>query len=53
MFNVSLNTVSKYRRDMAIMAVIAVKPVTTTVSKGVDIDKPNKVSSYWYYIHQD
>ena len=55
-FNVSLNTVSKYRRDMGIKAVIAVKPVTTTVSddkhpkypyllKGVDIDKPNKVWS--------
>ena len=55
-YRVSLNTVSKYRKALAIKAVTAVKPVTTTVAdehhpkypyllKGIDIDKSNKVWS--------
>ena len=53
---ISLNTVSKYKKELGVKAVIAVKPVSTTVAdkthpkypyklKGVDIDKPNKVWS--------
>ena len=52
-FNVSLNTVSKYRKELGIRAILAVKPVVTTVSddkhtkypyliRGVDIDRENK-----------
>ena len=55
-FSVSLNTVSKYRKELGIRAILAVKPVTATVTddkhpkypyllKGVDINEPNKVWS--------
>ena len=55
-YKVSLNTVSKYRRELGIKAVLAVKPVSITVAdnnhpkypyrlKDVEIDKPNKVWS--------
>jgi putative transposase len=55
-YNISLNSVSKYRRELGIKAVLAVKPVNTTVSddkhskypyklKNVKIDRPNKVWS--------
>ena len=55
-YSVSLNTVSKYRRELGIKAITAVKPITTTVAddyhpkypyllKGVNIDTPNKVWS--------
>ena len=55
-YRVSLNTVSKYRREMGIKAILAVKPISTTVSddthpkypyrlKGIEIDKPNRVWS--------
>jgi len=55
-YSVSLNTVSKYRKELGIKAIIAVKPVSTTVEdkhhpkypyllKGIDIDKPNRVWS--------
>ena len=55
-YSVSLNTVSKYRKELGIKAILAVKPIGTTVSddkhpkypyllKGVEIDKPNKVWS--------
>lgn len=55
-YSVSLNTVSKYRKELGIKAIVAVKSVSTTISddahpkypyllKGVDIDKPNKVWS--------
>jgi len=55
-YNISLNTVSKYRRELGIKAILAVKPINTTVAddhhpkysyllKGVDIDRPNKVWS--------
>ncbi len=55
-YSVSLNTVSKYRKELGIKAITAVKPVSTTVSddkhpkypyllNGVNIDKPNKVWS--------
>ena len=55
-YSVSLNTVSKYRKELGIQAILAVKPISTTVSderhpkypyllKGVDIDRPNKVWS--------
>ena len=55
-YNVSLNTVSKYRKELGIQAIVAVKPISTTVAddkhpkypyllKGVDIDRPNKVWS--------
>ena len=53
---ISLNTVSKYRKELGIKAITAVKPISTTVSddkhpkypyllNGVNIDKPNKVWS--------
>ena len=55
-YTISLNTISKYRKELGIKAVLAVKPITTTVSddkhpkypyilKGIDIDKPNRVWS--------
>jgi putative transposase len=55
-YKVSLNTVSRYRKELGIKAVLAVKPISTTVAddhhpkypyllKGIDIDKPNKVWS--------
>ena len=55
-YDVSLNTVSKYRKELGIKAIIATKPVNTTVAddahpkypyllKGVHIDRPNKVWS--------
>ncbi len=55
-YKVSLNTVSKYRRELGIKAILAVKPVSTTVVdnkhskypyklKDVEINKPNKVWS--------
>ena len=55
-YKVSLNTVSKYKKDMGLKAVLAVKPVLTTIPnennkkypyklKDVIIDKPNKVWS--------
>lgn len=55
-YSISLNTVSKYRKELGIKAVLALKPVSTTVAddthpkypyllKGVAIDKPNKVWS--------
>jgi len=55
-YQVSLNTVSKYRKEMGIKAILAVKPVFTTIPnsndkkypyklKGVDIDRSNKVWS--------
>ena len=55
-YRISLNTVSKYRRELGIKAITAVKPISTTVSddahpkypyllKGIDIDRPNKVWS--------
>ena len=55
-YSISLNTVSKYRKELGIKAILAVKPVSTSVSddkhpkypyllRGVDIDRPNKVWS--------
>jgi putative transposase len=55
-YKVSLNTVSKYRKEMGLKAVIAVKPILTTIPnennkkypyklKDVKIDSPNKVWS--------
>jgi len=55
-YSVSLNTVSKYCKELGIKAILAVKPVSTTVAdgkhpkypyllRGVEIDKPNKVYS--------
>lgn len=55
-FNVSLNTVSKYRKELGLKAVLAVKPVHTTISddkhpkysyklRGVDINRSNQVWS--------
>jgi len=55
-YSVALNTVSRYRKELGLKAIVAVKPISTTVSddkhpkypyllKGVDIDKPNKVWS--------
>lgn len=55
-YSVSLNTVSKYRKELGIKAVLAVKPISTTVAddahpkypyllKGVNIDRPNRVWS--------
>jgi len=55
-YHISLNTVSKYRKELGIKAILAVKPVHTTMAddqhpkypyllKGVTIDKPNKVWS--------
>jgi len=55
-YSISLNTVSKYRKELGIKAILAVKLITTTVSddkhpkypyllKGIDINKPNTVWS--------
>jgi len=55
-YKVSLNTVSRYKRELGIKAIVAVKPITTTVAddehpkypyllKDVNIDKPNTVWS--------
>lgn len=55
-FDVSLNTVSKYRKELGLKAVLAVKPISTTVTdkqhpkhsyklKGVDITRANQVWS--------
>jgi len=55
-YSVALNTVSRYRKKMGLKAIVAVKPISTTISddkhpkypyllKGVNIDKPNKVWS--------
>jgi len=55
-YKVSLNTVSKYKRELGIKAILAVKPASTTVAdethpkysyklKDIEIDKPNKVWS--------
>ncbi len=55
-YKVGLNTVSRYKKKLGIKAIIAVKPISTTISddkhpkypyrlKGVKIDKPNKVWS--------
>ncbi len=55
-YSVSLNTVSRYRKELGLKAIVAVKPIATTVSddkhpkypyilKGIDIDKPNRVWS--------
>ena len=55
-YSISLNTISKYRKELGIKAILAVKPISTSVSddkhskypyllKGVDIDRPNKVWS--------
>lgn len=55
-YSISLNTVSKYRKELGVKAILAVKPISTTVAddqhpkypyllKGIDINKPNKVWS--------
>ena len=55
-YQVSLNTVSRYRKKLGIKAILAVKPISTTISnethpkysyklKDTQIDKPNKVWS--------
>ena len=55
-YSVSLNTVSKYRKELGIKAIIAVKPIHTTISddthpkypyklKDIEIDRSNKVWS--------
>jgi putative transposase len=55
-YSVSLNSVSKYRKELGIKAILALKPVNTSVAddahpkypyllKGVDIDRPNRVWS--------
>ena len=55
-FNVSLNTVSAYRRELGLKAVLAVRPVHTTVAddqhpkhsyklRGLDINRANQVWS--------
>ena len=55
-YEISLNSVSKYRRELGIKAIISVKPISTTISddkhpkypyllKNVNIDKPNRVWS--------
>ena len=55
-FNVSLNTVSKYRKELGLRAVLAVKPISTTMAdiqhpkhsyklKGLDINRANQVWS--------
>jgi putative transposase len=55
-FNVSLNTVSKYRRELGFRAVLAVKPISTTVAdeqhlkysyklKDIEIKRANQVWS--------
>ena len=55
-YSVALNTVSRYRKELGIKAIVAVKPISTSISddkhpkypyllKGIDINKPNKVWS--------
>jgi len=55
-YSVNLNTVSKYRKELGIKAIVAIKPISTTVAddhhpkypyllKGINIDKPNRVWS--------
>ena len=55
-FKVSLNSVSKYRRELGLKAVLAVRPISTTMAdkqhpkysyklKGVDINRANQVWS--------
>ena len=55
-YQVALNTVSRYRKKLGIKAILAVKPISTTISdeahpkypyrlKDVEINKPNKVWS--------
>ena len=55
-FKVCLNTVSKYRKELGLKAVLAIKPISTTVSdtahpkypyklRGITINKPNQVWS--------
>jgi putative transposase len=55
-YKVALNTVSRYRKKLGIKAILAVKPISTTISdeahpkypyklKDIKIDKPNKVWS--------
>ncbi len=55
-YRISLNTVSRYRRELGIKAILAVRPISTTVAddrhpkhpyllKGTNIDRPNKVWS--------
>ena len=55
-FSVSLNTVSKYRRELGLKAILAVKPISTTVNdishpkysyklRGMTIDRSNQVWS--------
>ncbi|SFV90898.1 Mobile element protein [hydrothermal vent metagenome] len=55
-YRVSLNTVSTYRKELGIKAIVAIKPLNTTVAddrhpkypyllNGIDIDRPNRVWS--------
>jgi putative transposase len=55
-YKVSLNTVSKYKKELGIKAILAVRPILTTISddthpkypyklKDIDINRPNKVWS--------
>jgi len=55
-FSVSLNSVSKYRKELGLRAILAVKPISTTMSdkqhpkhsyklKGIDINRANQVWS--------
>jgi len=55
-FSVSINSVSKYRKELGLRAVLAVKPISTTVSdiqhpkysyklRGLDINRANQVWS--------
>lgn len=55
-FKVSVNTVSKYRKEMGLRAILAVKPISTTISdgkhkkysyklRGIDINRANQVWS--------
>jgi len=55
-FDVSLNTVSKYRKELGLRAVLAVKPISTTMAdkqhpkhsyklRGVEINRANQVWS--------
>lgn len=60
-YNISLNTVSKYRKEMNLKAILAVKAVNTTITnkthkkwsyelKGLDIIRANQVwSTYIAY----
>jgi putative transposase len=42
-FNISLNTVSKYRKEMGLTAVLAVRPHSSTISDGSHIKYPYKL----------